>query len=94
MSFNLGRPPGILDDHIDAQFPEETPEITLGLHHIRHRQIQSKLLTNIYCGQQKLAEIDPKQKNEIIAQMQQGLDHWKSTLHDIYPSTNSPYPLP
>jgi len=92
-AFNLGRPPSISDEHIDAPFPSEIPETAMALHHIRHRQTQSKILAKIYCSPDRLMDLDEVQKYEILCDIQSDLDIWAKNLPEIHARSKTPYPL-
>ncbi|KKP06933.1 hypothetical protein THAR02_01014 [Trichoderma harzianum] len=51
LAYNLGRPPSIGEEHIATELPRPSNENLLSLHHIRHRQIQSRVV-----AQQELDE--------------------------------------
>ncbi|KAG9780771.1 hypothetical protein KCU88_g3661, partial [Aureobasidium melanogenum] len=47
LAYNLGRPPSIVNDHITAKLPVCLGEGGLAVHHVRHRMIQNKIISNV-----------------------------------------------
>lgn len=92
VAFNLGRPPSITEEHIDVEFPNEAPDTSLMLFHVRHRQIQCTMLREVYCISKRLQETPEEDRAVIIERIQAQLDSWRDSLKDIYDGANSRYP--
>ncbi len=92
VAFNLGRPPSVADEHIDANFPDANKETSLMLYHVRHRQIQSTMLSEVYCVPRKLQSLTDDAKNSIVEMLQLRLDEWRDSLLEVYDSSDSIYP--
>jgi hypothetical protein len=92
-AFNLGRPPSIPDEHIDALFPEESADNAMALHHIRHRQIQSKILNKVYCAPGRLKNLSDAERNAILHKLQSELEDWRIALSDVCARSTPSYPL-
>ncbi|RDW63307.1 hypothetical protein BP6252_10852 [Coleophoma cylindrospora] len=99
--FNIGRPSTLLDDHIDASFPDATfdriskrKSIALAIHHVKLRQIQSRLTHDVYAIARPNLTIDGREgRLEIISNLQDQLEAWRIELYSIYEKENSPYSL-
>jgi hypothetical protein len=92
-AFNLGRPPSISDEHIDTPFPEESPDILLGLHIIRHRRIQSRILNQMYCAPERFKSVSEHDKHRVLDTLQSELDQWRDELYTLYPRSTCAYPI-
>lgn len=93
-AFNLGRPTSISDEHIDALFPDDAPDAAMANQHVRLRQIQGKILRQVYCAPGRLETLPDSEKNDIIQKLQSELDDWKIALPEVQSRSSSPYPLP
>ena len=65
----------------------------MGLHQIRHRQIQSRVLNQMYCAPERLNALSEGEKKQILDRLQSELDSWKSELHEVYLKSSTVYPL-
>ena len=94
LAYNLGRPPSISEDFVSADLPLLTGETALALRHIEHRRIQSSIVGSVYCLTPRTRSLPPQERMQIIAQIQERLDEWMSSLHEAWPSlSDSAYPL-
>ncbi|KAJ6447310.1 C6 transcription factor [Purpureocillium lavendulum] len=94
LAYNLGRPPSIGQEHITAKLPDITSRDTaLGVHHIRHRQIQARIVSQVYYGNdQGNGDLREMQQSR-IASLQSELDEWRLALDDICPrDSDAQYP--
>ncbi|KAA8909979.1 fungal-specific transcription factor domain-containing protein [Sphaerosporella brunnea] len=91
VAFNLGRPPSITEEHIDAKLPEADPGLALAVHHVRHRQIQARMMASVYGAAVAESNGDPEGTVENI---QRALHEWFEALRGIFRwSEASAYPL-
>lgn len=82
LSYNLGRPPSIGEEHITSILPADTSEAaSSAIHHIKHRQIQSRIISQVYYG--KMHDVTPSQRENIIADLQSELDQWRDALRSV-----------
>jgi hypothetical protein len=65
----------------------------MGLHQIRHRRIQSRVLNQMYCAPERLNALSDLEKNQVLDRLQSELDSWKSELAKVYLRSSSVYPL-
>jgi hypothetical protein len=93
VAYNLGRPPSIPDEHVDALFPMELPDSVMALHHVRHRQIQSKIIAQVYCSPSRLERLSDVEKYRILHSLQDELDRWKDATTDLFIKSSTNYPL-
>lgn len=96
LAYNLGRPPSISLEHIAAQLPViNSPDIALGVHYIKHRQIQSRIVAQVYYGScREEGGVSPNQRQSLIAKLQSDLDEWRIASKDVCPKEpGAPYPL-
>lgn len=93
LSYNLGRPPSIGEEHITANLPDTSSTMAICLHHTRHRQIQGRVIARVYGAarrQQGLSEVD---KQDVISGLQAELDYWRMSLPEAFDlSPTSGYP--
>lgn len=91
IAYNLGRPPSISDEHITADLPFHSVETALAIQHVNHRQIQGRIISQVYCGtpQAKTTE----EREALIARLQTELDDWRVAIGVLCsPGNDSPYP--
>ena len=96
LAYNLGRPPSVSQDHIVAQLPViDSPDIALAVHHIKHRQIQSRIVAQVYYGScREDGGVSPNQRQSLIAKLQSELDEWRIALQNACgKEPDAPYPL-
>ncbi|KAI5464195.1 fungal-specific transcription factor domain-containing protein [Mariannaea sp. PMI_226] len=94
LAYNLGRPPSIGDEHITASIIGQGNKTSLGIHHIKHRQIQSRIVSQVYCGHKASVGLSEEERQIVLSGLQAELDEWRSLLPTIYHSdTVSRYPL-
>lgn len=103
LAYNLGRPPSIGDEHITARLPAPTSETALGIHLVKHRQIQSRIVSQVYCCTSRTGCMPPDERRSVILRLQAELEEWKAALPVVcqsgvaswYPLMySSPYPPP
>lgn len=94
LAYNLGRPPSISQEHITAQLPTvDSADVALGVHHIKHRQIQSRIVSQVYYGRSRDDSDAVENQQAPIAKLQSELDEWRASLNEICPSAaGNPYP--
>ena len=63
------------------------------IHHIRHRQIQEKMLSQVYRGRKKTNLATSEAIESTLTGLQEELDKWHQDLHELYPQSTSPYPI-
>lgn len=93
LAFNLGRPASISYEDADAPFPQATPDMIMPVHHIRHRQIQEKMLLQVYRGRKKSAFTTAETRQSMMDDLQIQLDQWHQELHKLHAQSTSPYPV-
>lgn len=76
LAFNLGRPPSIGEEHITTALPLQSSDTASGIHHIKHRRIQARIVSRVYCGAAQLENVTLNQRQEIISDLQHELDMW------------------
>lgn len=93
LAYNLGRPPSISHEHITTKLPIESPDVQLGILHIRHRQIQGKIMSKMYNASSR-SDQTWDQRQCLIADLQADLDQWRSSINRTSGhGTASPFPL-
>jgi hypothetical protein len=92
-AFNLGRPPAIQDEHIDALYPEESADNAMALHHVSLRQIQSRILNQVYCAPGRLKTLSDVERDNILYNLQKELDDWRDALADVCLRSIPSYPV-
>jgi hypothetical protein len=93
VSYNLGRPPSISDEHITAEYPEYSVETALATLHIKHRRIQGRIISQVYCGTLSAVHKTLEEQQGLIARLQIELDDWKADTDTLCsPGDKSPYP--
>lgn len=94
LAYNLGRPPSISQEHITARLPTVSSSATaLGVHHIRHRQIQARIVSQVYYGNCDEDENIQSTRQIRVTRLQSELDEWRLALSDICSGEDSgPYP--
>lgn len=92
LAYNLGRPSSIGDDHIASTLPKPTNENLSSLHHVRHRQIQSRIVAQVYGITNSTRKMSVEKKQMLILDLQKDLDEWQvnipvdSQCEAVYPS--------
>ena len=93
ISYNLGRPPSISEEHITASYPAYSEETALAVQHINHRRIQSRIISQVYCGALAIGHKTAEEQQHLIAKLQTELDDWKVDVNALcLPSDMKPYP--
>lgn len=93
VSYNLGRPPSISDEHITVDYPKYSAETAFAIQHIRHRRIQGRIISQVYCGTLSTVPKTAEEQQELIAKLQIELDDWKVDVNALCSQgDNSPYP--
>lgn len=90
LAYNLGRPPSIGDEHITARLPRYAEETALGIHHINHRRIQSRIVSRVYCGANRAGDVTDDEASCLIFKLQDDLNKWRNALPAF--AQSSPYP--
>ncbi|KAF2188008.1 hypothetical protein K469DRAFT_567627 [Zopfia rhizophila CBS 207.26] len=91
LAYNLGRPPSIGEEHITAEKSNVSSTTLFSSLHIRHRQIQSRVVSQVYCINNKARSM--REAQNTIARLQEELDEWKSTIPQLsQPEGDAPYP--
>ncbi|UKZ94547.1 uncharacterized protein TrAFT101_009416 [Trichoderma asperellum] len=80
LAYNLGRPSSIGDDHIASTLPKSTNENLSSLHHVRHRQIQSRIVAQIYGITNSTRKMSVEKKQLLILDLQRDLDEWQVNI--------------
>ena len=93
LAYNLGRPPSISLEHITTKLPNDVPDAQLGILHIRHRQIQGKIISKMY----QVSSNDYttwNQRQSLLAELQSDLDQWRTSISQVLRRNPvSQYPL-
>lgn len=93
LAYNLGRPPSIGEEHVTAQLPKATNENKLSLHHVKHRQIQSRVVAQIYGVNNRTRIMTTEQRQMLIASLQEELDEWQTNIPiNTQSDVADPYP--
>lgn len=93
ISYNLGRPPSISDEHITADYPTLSGETALAIQHIKHRRIQGRIISRVYCGALAAGHKTVEEQQEVIVRLQTELDDWNVDANALcLAHDNSPYP--
>ncbi|KAL3964903.1 hypothetical protein ACCO45_001907 [Purpureocillium lilacinum] len=75
LAYNLGRPPSIGEEHITARLPVvNSRDLSFGLHHIKHRRIQSRIVSQVYNARSRDREVSLQERQGFIASLQAELD--------------------
>ncbi|KAL6900581.1 fungal-specific transcription factor domain-containing protein [Trichoderma evansii] len=80
LAYNLGRPSSIGEDHIASALPKPTRENLSSLHHVRHRQIQSRIVAQIYGINSSTRNMPVEKKQMLISDLQRELDEWQVNI--------------
>ena len=93
LAYNLGRPPSISYEHITTKLPAQTVDVQLGILHIKHRQIQGKIMSKMYAASYK-RDVTWEERQSAITELQADLEQWRSTIPvPDQSATSSQYPL-
>lgn len=93
LAYNLGRPPSIGEEHIATELPRPTNENLFSLHHIRHRQIQSRVVAQVYSVNNRNRNMSTEQTQVLISNLQQELDEWRINIPlNSHAEGQHPYP--
>jgi hypothetical protein len=79
LAYNLGRPPSIGEDHIASSLPRPTSENLTSLHYIRHRQIQSRIVAQVYGIKSHTRNMPAENKEILVLDLQKELDEWQAS---------------
>ena len=93
LAYNLGRPPSINDEHIGIELPCLPDDSLISVHYIRHRQIQSRVISQVYLRSARSEGISETDQQNAILRLQSALDAWFDTLGVIH-SSNLDCPFP
>lgn len=93
LAYNLGRPPSIGEEHIAAELPKPSNENLFSLHHIRHRQIQGRVVTQVYGVNKRTRNMTTEQAQMLISSVQEELDEWRTNI-PISPQSDGVHPYP
>ena len=93
LAYNLGRPPSISLEHINTKLPNDVSDTQLGILHIKHRQIQGKIISKMYQVSSN-DDITWDQRQSLLAELQIDLDRWRSSISQVLEKGSMPqYPL-
>ncbi|KAH7157958.1 fungal-specific transcription factor domain-containing protein [Dactylonectria estremocensis] len=92
LAYNLGRPPSIGEEHITAGLPVITSETSLAVLYVKHRQIQSKIVSQVYCGNNAAWHLGADQKQHLISGLQTELDEWRTNITASQSEAGDAYP--
>ncbi|KAL7786522.1 fungal-specific transcription factor domain-containing protein [Trichoderma afarasin] len=93
LAYNLGRPPSIGEEHIATELPRPTSENLLSLHHIKHRQIQSRVVAQIYSVNNRNRNMSTERTQILISNLQEELDEWLINI-PLSSHTEGQHPYP
>jgi hypothetical protein len=91
LAYNLGRPPSIGEDHIISALPKPTNENLTSLHYVRHRQLQSRIVAQIYGSNSNARNMPVEKKELLILDLQKELDEWQANI-PADSRNDEPYP--
>ena len=80
LAYNLGRPPSIGYQHITARLPGDLGDAALGVRHIKHRQIQSQIVSQVYYGTSHGDVRSLEEQQKVISNLQSDLDTWMASI--------------
>ena len=61
--------------------------------HIKHRQIQSRIVSQVYCAAFRAQCRTVEERRDVISKIQAQLDEWRAVLENSFPIiTQHPYP--
>ncbi|KAH7176399.1 fungal-specific transcription factor domain-containing protein [Dactylonectria macrodidyma] len=92
LAYNLGRPPSIGEEHITAGLPVITNDTSLAVLYVKHRQIQSKIVSQVYCGNNAAWHMGEDQKQLLISSLQAELDEWRTNITSSQSEAGDAYP--
>ncbi|KAJ8117397.1 hypothetical protein OPT61_g1385 [Boeremia exigua] len=93
LAYNLGRPPSISHEHITTDLPKETYDVQSGIIHIKHRQIQGKIISQMYRASSQ-EHVPWEDQQRMIAELQGRLEDWRTSIPAAHGDlSSSPYPL-
>jgi hypothetical protein len=93
LAYNLGRPPSISHEHITTKLPAQTDDVQLGVLHIKHRQIQGKIMSKMYAVSSR-EDVTWEERQSVITELQADLEQWRITIPAPDKNTApSPYPV-
>jgi hypothetical protein len=91
LAYNLGRPPSISADYITARLPDIMVDNPCAVLHIKHRRIQNKVISSVYCTNPPKIMSADAQSSTIFA-LQRELDEWRAELENsALRSEQTPY---
>jgi hypothetical protein len=68
-------------------------QTALAIQHIKHRRIQGRIISQVYCGSLSAVHKTVEEQQELIAKLQIELDDWKVDVNALCSQgDNSPYP--
>jgi hypothetical protein len=94
LSYNLGRPFSIGEEHITAELPAHSSATSFGILHIKHRQIQARIVSKVYGGAVRTEESSDDARHGVITRLQSRLDSWRELMNSTCPvDSDDPYPF-
>ncbi|KAH0097549.1 acetamidase, partial [Aureobasidium melanogenum] len=88
LAYNLGRPPSIGEEHITAKLPVTPSTMPISIHHIRHRQIQGRIVASVYGAAQKQQGSSEEHRHAVLSKLQAELDEWRGSLRGAFQSSS------
>lgn len=88
LAYNLGRPPSIGEEHITIALPNQSATGMTSILHIKHRQIQHRLISKVYSANAKATRLEAQAQ---IASLQGELDNWKTEMSSLIDEDFAPY---
>jgi hypothetical protein len=89
LAYNLGRPPSIGEEHITAALPTQPTTGMTSILHIKHRQIQHRLISKVYGSKRDATGIDAQTEFVLL---QNQLDEWRTELSALSDDVFAYYP--
>ncbi|KAL7917604.1 hypothetical protein ACQKWADRAFT_28468 [Trichoderma austrokoningii] len=77
LAYNLGRPPSIGEKHIASAL---TKESVTSLHYIRHRQIQNRIIAQVYGINSTTRNMSIEKKQLLVLDLQKELNEWQLNI--------------
>ncbi|KAG9828035.1 hypothetical protein KCU63_g15464, partial [Aureobasidium melanogenum] len=87
LAYNLGRPPSIGEEHITAKLPVTPSNMPISIHHIKHRQIQGRIVACVYGAAQRQQGSSEEHRHAVLSKLQAELDEWRDSLRGAFQSS-------
>ncbi|PSN59775.1 hypothetical protein BS50DRAFT_507798 [Corynespora cassiicola Philippines] len=92
LAYNLGRPPSLGEEHITTDLPIASSATCFSTHHIKHRQIQGRIISQVYAANKSAR--NTTETDVVIARLQEELDEWRLSIPNptkLENATSYPY---